>query len=355
MDVVEDLMQRLSSEDESERRRVAIALGEQGDQEAIPALVQKLSDPSRGVQEAAIEALIKLRGKRTVQELIPLLREKDASLRNMAIEILKEMGSDGVDLLLPLLKDEDGDVRIFAADILGYTGERRATEGLIALLNDPVANVRNQAIVSLGQLKDKRAVSPLLRAVEEGDEWTKFAAIEALSELGAEEVVDPLINLLHDDELIRRAALEALGKIGHPKTIPYLLKAFKEADQGMKNGIIRNLVGNYAEHLNSSLKKPERGMLLREFLAALDEEDLIFNFRVIEIVGRLQDRRAIPRLIGLLENPNGLMKIAACKGLGLIGETEALRYLLPLTEVPDEDLRLAAQEAVERIRGNGRG
>lgn len=137
MDEVKGLIQQLAAKDESERRRAAIGLGQQGIQEAIPALVQGLRDSSRGVQEAAIESLIKLRGRRTIQELIPLLGESDARLRNMAIEILKEVGRDGVDLLLPLLKDRDGDVRIFASDILGYTGERMATEGLIELLNDP--------------------------------------------------------------------------------------------------------------------------------------------------------------------------------------------------------------------------
>jgi len=356
MDEVKGLIQQLASKDESERRRAAIGLGQQGTQEAIPALVQRLSDSSRGVQEAAIESLIKLRGRRTVKELIPLLWESDARLRNMAIEILKEVGRDGVDLLLSLLKDKDGDVRIFTSDILGYMGERMATEGLIELLNDPVANVRNQAIVSLGQLKDKKAISVLLKALEKGDEWTKFAAIEALSKLGAEEIVDPLINYLQDEnELIRKVSLEALGKMGHPKAIPYLLRALKEADQGMKKGIISNLMENYADHLNSSLKAPERELLLNELFENLDEDDLIFNFRVIEVVGRLQDRRAVAPLIKLLENPNGLMKIAACKGLGFIGEAEALQYLSPLTEVPDEDLRLAAREAVERIRGNGKG
>ncbi len=356
MDEVKGLLQQLASNDESKRRRAAISLGEQEAQEAITALVQALRDASKGVQEAAIEALIKLRGRRTVKELIPLLRENDACLRNMAIEILKEVGRDGVDLLLALLKDKNGDVRIFTSDILGYTGEEMATEGLIELLNDPVANVRNQAIVSLGQLKDKKAISALLKALEKGDEWTKFVAIEALSKLGAEEIIDPLINYLQDEnELVRKASLEALGKTGHPKAIPYLVRALKEADQGMKKGIIRNLMGYHADHLNASLKGQERKLLLNELFENLDEDDLIFNFRVIEIVGRLQDRRAVAPLIKLLENPNGLMKIAACKGLGLIGEAEALQYLLPLTEVPDEDLRLASQEAVERIRGNGKG
>ncbi len=353
MDKIESLIQQLTSNDESERRRTAIDLGRQRAEEAIPVLVQGLRDPSRGVREAIIEALINLRGKRTVRELIPLLREKDASLRNMAIEILKEIGRDGMDLLLPLLKDKEGNVRIFVSDILCYTGDEVVTEGLIGLLQDPVANVRNQAIVSLGLLKDKKAIPALLGIVKKGDEWSKFAAIDSLAKVGGEEVVAPLTECLQKgDELIRRSALEALGKTGHPKAIPSLIGVLKRVDESLRKRIIRSLVENYADHLSASLKGAERELLLNELLESLNDDDLIFNFRIIEVMGRLREQRAVVPLTKLLDSPNGLMKIAACKGLGLIGANEALPYLLPLTEATDEDIRLAAQEAVERIRAN---
>lgn len=303
----------MDSEDESERRRAAIGLGEQGHQEAIPSLVQGLRGPNKEVQDTATEAFIKLRDRKTVQELIPLLREKDSRLCNMALEILREVGADGVDFLLLLLEDEDRDVRLFAEDILGYTGGKEIIEGWIEPLNDPIDNVCDQVIINLGQLKDRKAISTLLQVVEEGDKWAKFAAIESLVKLGTEEIVNPLIDLLQNDELIRRTALEALGKIDYPKGFPYLVRGLKEADQPMKEVILSDLIESDVGHLDIFLEESEKELLLEEFFENLDEEDIVFNFGVVEVVGRFQNRRAITSLIKLLKDPDGLMKLQFAK------------------------------------------
>ena len=111
---------------------------------------------------------------------------------------------------------------------------------------------------------------------------------------------------------------------------------------------------NFRGKLSSCLTEGQRSYLVATLMENLDEDDLIFNFKLIETVGSLKVPKATGALIRLLEHPNGLIKIAACRGLGMIGDPAALQHLFPLIRAPDEDLCRAAQEAIERIRGDGK-
>ena len=99
------------------RRQAARELGDF--KEAAEALCDQLEvEPSPSVRAVMFTSLIKLQSSKAVPRLMELLRSKDASLRNAAIEALQEMP----DVMLPhintLLDDSDSDIRIFAVEIL---------------------------------------------------------------------------------------------------------------------------------------------------------------------------------------------------------------------------------------------
>lgn len=133
------LVKKLAHPDASKRRAAVEALAE-GDERAVYPLIKALKDGSYGVQDAAINSLIKIRKEVTAYMVLPLLRE-EAFLRNTALIILREMGAIAVPLLPILLEDKDDDIRKFALDIIHDIQYCNYPEKLLEMLtNDPNPN-----------------------------------------------------------------------------------------------------------------------------------------------------------------------------------------------------------------------
>ena len=147
------ILDDLQSNDYDTVRSAAFSAGDVGLRDAIPLLVEKIRSENIGVQEAVEYALRKLRGAEAVDGLLPLLRADDAPVRNVAMDILREIALDNFESIRSYLHDNDPDIRIFIADILGYCGSHRAAVLLgDSLLKDPEVNVSYQAASSLGRL-----------------------------------------------------------------------------------------------------------------------------------------------------------------------------------------------------------
>ena len=160
----QEIVEALSSADSETIRDAAFKAGDLGLEEAVPQLCELIKSPSVGVQEAAEYALRKIRGPQVVGALLPLLRSDEAPVRNVAMDILREIGVDSIESMQPYLMDEDPDLRIFITDILGYCRTHQASLLLgRALLKDPEVNVRYQAAVSLGNLAFPEAVGVLVQ------------------------------------------------------------------------------------------------------------------------------------------------------------------------------------------------
>jgi hypothetical protein len=70
------------------------------------------------------------------------------------------------------------------------------------------------------------AVPALIQALGDSDWDVRRAAAEALGKLGDPQAVPALIQALGDSDVgVRRAAAEALGKIGDPQAVPALIQA----------------------------------------------------------------------------------------------------------------------------------
>ena len=146
MDREQDILRRLASDDSSEVRQAAFEAGDLGLQSAVAPLVEHFANSSVGVQEAAERALRKIRGAATVQAVVPLLRSESVVVRNIAMDVLREVGSDDMATLTKLLHDDDPDIRIFISDILGSTNSAMALAPLCdVLLHDPEVFAENLA------------------------------------------------------------------------------------------------------------------------------------------------------------------------------------------------------------------
>ncbi len=99
---------------------------------------------------------------------------------------------------------------------------KRDITGLIKALNYKTLTVRKAAAEALGKIGDAQAVTPLINVLS--DESVRQAAVIALGEIGDKQALKPLIAVLEDDEsTVRQAAAFALSKLDSKRVIKPLI------------------------------------------------------------------------------------------------------------------------------------
>ncbi|MET0624544.1 MAG: HEAT repeat domain-containing protein [Pyrinomonadaceae bacterium] len=346
VDTLSPLVEFLHGEDADLRMQAALALGEQRDARATPALLGALEDDDTNVRYHAIEALGKLRAAEAADALAAVAETRDFFLAFPALDALKLIGDARVaPRIVPLLEDEL--LCEAAADVLGRLGDEAAVAPLAALLNKPNAPARVVA-QSLAALHDRyeklygegayiadlsRAViNPtgarnLLDALNESDSgglrplamvvgWLEGVAVErALTRLlghadARAEVIEALVRhgsgvtdllveqLASEDLEIRKSAVVALGRIGDARATPALVEVLGE--------------------------DPELVIPAADALA------------------KIGDPRAFDALLGLIGDPHAGVRQAVVGALNSLGSPSMPERVLPLLEDADPNVRESA-------------
>lgn len=312
------IIDALQSGDNEAARSAAFAAADLGLEEAVPFLCERIKSENIGVQEAAEFALRKIRGPQAIAGLLPLLNSDEAPVRNVAMDILREIGVDGIEIMQPALRGNDADMRIFISDILGYCRSHQSALLLgDALLKDPEVNVRYQAAVSIGNLGYPESVGALCQAMHD-EEWVQFAVVEALAKINDPAAINALIKLLPvSSHLVSAAIIDALGELGDIKIIPMLFNSLESVDAVLRHKIVKAIV-NILSGRSLSLLAPKSQERLREYL------------------------------LDALNDSDEEVQTAALQGLSTLGTPEATRDILALAKTIDPDRKPELYEAAIR-------
>jgi len=393
---VDQLIAALKDEDPWVREAAAKLLGKLGDKRAVDSLVAALKGSNRDVRRAAAEALGKLGDKRAVDPLIAALKDGDPWfqihgdqwVKNAAAEALgKLVDKRAVDSLIATLKRSRRDVRRTAAKLLGKIGDKRAVDPLITALKDTNPYVQKavaealrildwkpiddhykvwllialqdwEAIVNLGL----PAVDPLITALKGSNTHVRRAAAEALGKLGDKRAVDPLIAALKNSRgNVRKAAAEALGKLGDKRAVDPLIATLKGSNTDVRKAAAEALVilGEPAmDPLITTLKDSNCNVrkAAAEALRILDWKPIDDHYKVWLLIA-LQDWEAIVNLglpavdplIAALKGSNRDVRRAAAEALGKLGDKRAADPLIATLKGSNTDVLKAAAEALEKI------
>lgn len=234
-------------------------------------------------------------GEPTVESLIQDLDDMNANVRTAAEEGLVEIGEPAVEPLIEVMSDESETTlaRIGAAGTLGRIGNERAVEPLIQLLNEhQYWELQNASAVALGNLGDARAVEPLISVLQDG------YANEQTIEYGA----DRTTTMISGGRVqVMCSAAEALGKIG---------------DERAAEPLIVVLQNEYAYRQAQTLEFGDGGKIS---MISGDRIQLVCN---------------------------------AAEALGIIGDKRAIEPLKQLQNDGNEDIKMAATNALEKLEGN---
>jgi len=384
VDAIAPLTEFLNDAEADLRIYATLALGEQHDPRAIPALIRALNDQNANVRFHAIDSLSRLRATDAVDALTAIAESRDFFLAFPALDALAAIGDKRIAArLVPLLEDEL--LRTPAADALGQLGDGEVVAPLAALLNTTgaptrviaqslaalcnryqeayqegayIADLARNAIKATGaqnlisaieaangdELRDlvvvlgwlegeriERALVPLL-----GEATARKEVVEALVRYG-ERVTDLLIEQLSaEDAETRKAAIVALGRIGDARAVPALVKAMTD---------------------NHDLIIPAAGALgkigdRRAFEALLDlisHTDAAVRQAAISAINSLGHPEMAARAIHLLNDENPYVRESAVRIAGYFGYEQCADLLLARCRDPEENVRRAAIEHIPYI------
>jgi len=240
------------------------------------------------------------------------------------------------------LGDSDWDVRRAAAWALGDLGDPQAVPALSVWAHAGKDAARD-ALQTLGhpmldlpqavaQVAAQGAWGVLIRAL------TCTQVREVVVGLGAP-AVPPLIQALGDsDWVVRRAAAEALGKLGDPQAVPALIQALGDSDSDVR-AVAAEALG--------AIGDPQAVPAL---IQALGDSGWDVRRAAAEALGKLGDPQAVPALIQALGDRSENVRFAAAWALGAIGDPQAIPALIKALGDDWDDVRRAARQAIQQIQ-----
>jgi HEAT repeat protein len=363
---VSEIQMALDSADVEVRRDAVLAAGAAHDAALSGLLLRALGDADWRVREEAIRVV----GEIAVEfELLKPLIEglcqgTNVGLRNAARDVLRRLGGLAARSLVAALTEVEPNDRKFIVEALACGGTDEAIDTLIESVHGPDPVIAVAAMDGLAQLGGPRVEAALREKLGRGDTFERAAALDALEHLSAAVKYDELAPLLAD-RLLRRVALDALGRSGDVRAVPHLLSALGDRSTHVTS---RALLGLY--RLQS--QNPEaRRLLIDEFsrrsLAVatlktlIGDEDRALAQAAATLLARARDADAVRlcvELVGRDVAPNQLAAAfdewpeLALRDVLQLASSEA-SWRAPALELACEiaDRANAIVEVVVRLRG----
>ncbi len=134
--------------------------------------------------------------------------------------------------------------------VLQYSADRRLIPIYIQNLGHRNPATRQYTINGLMVL-GKEAVEPLIIALKDDDHLVRRGAIDVLGRLGDPRAVVPLIATLKDkDEQVRQVAIDALGRLGDRRAIEPLSAAVKDMGDQVRQAAANAKIQHFAQQTN---------------------------------------------------------------------------------------------------------
>ncbi len=192
-----DTFREAERDDPRVRRYLALALGHVGDPQAVPVLLEALSDDDPETRIYAMWALGSLGDERAVEALLELAQNDDAGIRKMAVYSLGTLGSgEARTTLEAALGDYEMDVAWNAAIALAKIGDDSGRDRIFQMLD-------REFLSSVAVMSEEQRSETMMNAMKGAVLLQDPSFRPSLEEISAQ---DP-------DLKVRQAAFEALAQL----------------------------------------------------------------------------------------------------------------------------------------------
>ena len=357
---------------ETVRASAVEALGKLRDRRSVSGLTGALGDVDSAIREKAADVLGRLGDSRTVPRLAAALKDPKLAVRTAALRSLSRLDLTAhadvvVTALVGFLQDRRfifagaSEDRELGIRMLGALRDPRAIPYLTRVLESSRMEEGPHAARALGEIGDPQAIPALVRAIENERDETggtrssrlfsrmrerrvnpkAAASARALGRLGDQSAVPALADALRlsRNPDTRRAAAESLGRLKAVHAIPHLLAALDDEAPRVIRSVARSL-----RQLGDTMAT--QVMTDRLFSPASS----VHERRIAAVVmGEMRDSTAVNPLIQALGDSDPVVRAEAARALGRIGDIEAGQRLIHMVNDKAPDVREAAIEALARM------
>ena len=322
----------------------ARALGRMGDFRAIPPLLAVLGDQRAGgahLRAAAATALGELKAEAAASLYERALARQSDDHWQLETERLSTLHLETlVGALVEALRDPAPEVRAAAANACVDLCLAEPPRALLADKHLPSSTLDAEGHQGASQTL-ALAVEPLSDALQDEDAAVRAAAATALGWIGEQRAAGPLARSLKDPvEACRIAAAMALGLLRSPVALKPLARALGDASVEVQQQAAESL---------ALLDDPITAELLADVLT--DEgESLEVRAAAARALGQLHVPQALPVLQAFLDEPQPALRLAAVEALGRLRFGRAYRQVAPLLwHDPDRAVRHAAARVLAQL------
>jgi HEAT repeat protein len=400
----EELLINLKAPDAKAREKAAIEIGERHEKLGAEALLEATKDKDPKVQMAAVEALGKIPDAQQVSYLSRAIQNTSGPAQHKGMEILTEVyipshehgalkqlwitvstlfdppdakvvepwirvDPEAVDALVFVLYQKESENRIDAAAALGMLRAKSAVPKIAYYLRSPDKKMARTCVRSLGYIGDASAGPDLLPLLKHSDDEIVKDTAYVLGLLRYREALPELQRLFEysDNDGYRRAALQAISRMGDPSYEVLMLKYLDSDDKALKQyaieGIGRMSLQQHVQRLQLQFQREKSRsikMALAFSLYALGEsayiDTLIVNLKEPDYERQAQSylvelgTRAVPGVAAYLKSADKSMRVMLLDLLGNMHQPSAIQYIEPYLKDQELEVAQSATHAVGKLR-----
>ena len=327
--------------------RIINLLGDRGDDQSVEAIGKLVSGTEREVSEAAVAALGKIGGARAIQLLVETRAKGDSELRFAATDAYLRCAEDlmfegetkqATAIYKELAgKKETPIIRSAAIKGLADIGGQDIVPLVIAALQDENRMVRTTARSCVRTIEGSGVTEQIAGELSKTSPDEQMLLIGSLADRGDAAALPAITAAAKStNPEVRKAVLQAVGKLGDASFVGYLVKAAIEGTSSEEKSTAVNsltlLRGSRVDDAIVQIMQNSETSVRRQLIQVLAERDAV---------------EAVPALFAETINPDRKVRQAAFKTLGRLADEEHLPSLTKLlVKVEDDRSRREAERAV---------
>jgi len=330
--------------------RIINLLGDRDDDQSVEEIGKLVFETEREVGKAAVAALGKIGGERAIQILVEARIKGDSELRFAATDAYLRCAEDllfegeikqATEIYKELAgKKETPIIRSAAIKGLADSGKQDIVPLVASALRDENRMVRTTVRSCVRTMEGSGVTEQFAGELSKISPEEQVLLIGALADRGDAAALPSITAESKSAKLeVRKAVLEAVGKLGDASFVKYLVKAASEgASIEEKNAAINSLKLLRGRGIDNAIVQN-----MRNSEASVKQQ-------LIKVLAEREAVDAVPALLVEARNPDRKVRQAAFKALAkLANEQDLLSLIKLLVKVEDNSSRREAERAVVAV------
>ena len=299
-------------------------------QEAMPLVLESLSDREKAIRQMAVYIVQRapgVAGQSTTQMLVARLPSLEPQVQAMLIRALGVRGDKtALPAVVKSLDSSDPAVRLAALEAAGSVGDA----SVVGVLAEHAAKTKGPeqqaARESLYSLRGPDIDDAIIKQMERVGSDAKVELIEAMGQRSAEEGVNALFSAARSKEsAVSTAALRALRDLAGAKDVAGLVELLATSGPAQRDDAGKTLAA-VARRCGAGAEAT--GLLLAKYSGA-DAAAGLKN-ALLAVLGEIQDSKALPVLLAALKGSGSQVRYTAVRALGAWPSYEPAKALLDI-------------------------